>query len=85
MGANDPPGHGQFRPQGLHWQDLCRGPLNIATTKYLSCRPLSFREKDFLNFFFHYKSMGANDPLRSGHFGPQGHGWKHYCRRPPHT
>ena len=25
------PGHGQFRPQGLDWQDLCRGPLNIAT------------------------------------------------------
>ena len=22
---------GQFRPQGLDWQDLCRGPLNIAT------------------------------------------------------
>ena len=25
------PGHGQFGPQGLDWQDLCRGPLNIAT------------------------------------------------------
>ena len=23
--------HGQFRPQGLDWQDLCSGPLNIAT------------------------------------------------------
>ena len=22
MGANDPPGHGQFWPQGLDWQDL---------------------------------------------------------------
>ena len=30
MGANDPRG-GQFRPQGLDWQDLCRGPINIAT------------------------------------------------------
>ena len=29
------PGHGQFGPQGLDWQDLCRRPLNIAT--YLSC------------------------------------------------
>ena len=38
------PGHGQFRPQGLHWQDLCRKPLNIAT--YLSCGPHSFSEKD---------------------------------------
>ena len=24
-------GCGQFGPQGLDWQDLCRGPLNIAT------------------------------------------------------
>ena len=31
MGANDPLGHGQFGPQGLDWQDLYRGPLNIAT------------------------------------------------------
>ena len=25
------PGHGQFGPRGLDWQDLCRGQLNIAT------------------------------------------------------
>ena len=31
MGANEPPGQGQFGPLGLDWQDLCRGPLNIAT------------------------------------------------------
>ena len=30
MEANDP-GRGQFGPQGFGWQDLCRGPLNIAT------------------------------------------------------
>ena len=28
---HDPLGCGQFGPQGLDWQDLCRGPLNIAT------------------------------------------------------
>ena len=28
-----PLGHGQFGHQGLDWQDLCRGPLNIATYK----------------------------------------------------
>ena len=28
---DDPPGCGQFRPQGHDWQDLCRVPLNIAT------------------------------------------------------
>ena len=27
----DPLGCGQFGPQGLDWQDLPRGPLNIAT------------------------------------------------------
>ena len=26
-----PPGCGQFGPQGLDWQDLCSGPLHIAT------------------------------------------------------
>ena len=26
-----PLGHGQFGYQGLDWQGLCRGPLNIAT------------------------------------------------------
>ena len=31
MGDDDPPGRGQFRPQGHDWQDLCRVPLNIAT------------------------------------------------------
>ena len=24
MGANDPLGHGQFRPQEHGWQDICR-------------------------------------------------------------
>ena len=34
MGVNDAPpptGRGQFGPQGLDCQGLCRGPLNIAT------------------------------------------------------
>ena len=30
MGTNDP-SRGQFGTQGLDCQDLCRGPLNIAT------------------------------------------------------
>ena len=33
MGVHDPLGCGQFGPQGLDWQDLCRGPLSIATYK----------------------------------------------------
>ena len=34
MGAS-----GQFGPQGLDWQDLCRGPLTLLHTKYISCGP----------------------------------------------
>ena len=30
MGANDPQGVASS-DQGLDWQDLCKGPLNIAT------------------------------------------------------
>ena len=68
MGANDL--QGQFGPQGLDWQDLCRGPLNIAHTIYISCRPHGFRG-DVLSFF-HYKSMGANDPLDMASLDPRG-------------
>ena len=38
--------------------------------KCISCGPHGFRE-EFLYFFFHYKSMGANDPLGHGQLGPQ--------------
>ena len=31
MGANNSRGVASFGPQGLDWQDLCRGPLNIVT------------------------------------------------------
>ena len=31
MEANDPWGVANLNPTGLDWQDLCRGPLNIAT------------------------------------------------------
>ena len=36
MATHDPVGGGgggQFGSKGLDWQDLCRGPLNIATYK----------------------------------------------------
>ena len=51
MGVHDPLGRGQFGPQGLNWQDLCRGPLNIATYNiYISCGPHGFGE-DFVLIF----------------------------------
>ena len=46
------PGRGQFGPQGLDWQDLCRGPLNIATyKKYVSRGPHGFIGEDFFKVF----------------------------------
>ena len=30
-GVHDLVERGQFSPHGLDWQDLCRGPINIAT------------------------------------------------------
>ena len=43
---------GQFGPQGLDWQGLCRRPLNIATyyIQYISSGPRCFREVFFLIF-----------------------------------
>ena len=38
-----PMGCGQFGPKELDWQDLCRGPLNIAT--YLLALSLVVSEK----------------------------------------
>ena len=31
MGANDPHEVASMDPRGIDWQDLCRGPLDIAT------------------------------------------------------
>ena len=51
MGVHDLLGRGQFGPQGLDWQDLCREPLNIATKKYISSGPHGFKKKIFFKFF----------------------------------
>ena len=40
-------------------------------TKYLSSGPYGFREEDFLSFF-HYKSMGGNEPRGVVNFDPRG-------------
>ena len=50
MGANDPPGNGQFRPQGLDWQDYVVDHYTLLHTKYISSGPHGFREEDFLIF-----------------------------------
>ena len=52
-------------------QDLCREPLTLLHTKYISSGPHGFIEEDFLSFS-HYKSMGDNDPLGMASLGPRG-------------
>ena len=39
--------------------------------KYICCGPHGFREEDSLSFF-HYKSMGANDPWGMVNLAPRG-------------
>ena len=58
-GYHEPLGRGQFGPQGLDWQDLCRRSLNIASYKvYKPWASLILEKKIFLSFS-HYKSKGA--------------------------
>ena len=59
MGVHDPLGHGQFGPQGLDLQDLCRGPINIATYKIYKLWASWFQKRRIFNFFPLCKSMGA--------------------------
>ena len=59
MGVHDPLGHGQFGSQGLDRQDLCRGPLNIATYKIYKLWTSCFQRRRFFKFFSHFKSMGS--------------------------
>ena len=66
-------GHGQFGPKGLDWQDLCNGPLHIATYYIYKLWASRFL-RSFLSFS-HYKSMGANDPRGVASLGPRGLIW----------
>ena len=40
---------------------ISSGPHSFREEDFVSCGPHGFREEDFLSFF-HYKSMGVNDP-----------------------
>ena len=49
------PVHSQFGPQGLDWQDLCRGPLSIATYQVYKLWASWFLRRRFLFYrFFSY-------------------------------
>ena len=70
MGANDPQGVASLGPRGLIGRIYVGDHLTLLHSKYVCCGPHCFRE-DFL-IFFHYKSMGANDPTGCSQFRPQG-------------
>ena len=61
MGATDPWGVASLGLRGLIGKIYIGYHQTLLHTKYVSCGPHGFREEDFLSFF-HYKSMGANDP-----------------------
>ena len=65
------PRRGQFGPQGFDWQDLYRGPLNIATYYIYTLWVSWFQRRRFLSFS-HYKSIGANDPRGVASLGTRG-------------
>ena len=64
-----PWGVASLEPRGLISRIYVRDHQTLLYTKYISCGPQGFR--DFLSFF-HYKSMGANDPGGMASLDPRG-------------
>ena len=72
MGDNEPQGVANLDPRGMVGRIYVGDHLTLLHTKYLSSGPYGFREEEFfLSFFFHYKSMGANEPLGVVSFNPR--------------
>ena len=71
MGANDPLGVASLGSRGLIHRIYVGDHKTLLHTKYVSCRHHGFRGEDFFNFF-HYKSMGANDPQGVASLDPMG-------------
>ena len=46
--------------------------LALLHTKYVSSESYDFREEDFLSFFPHYKSIGANELRGEASVDPRG-------------
>ena len=81
MRANEPWGMPNLDPRGMVGRIYVGDHLTLLHTKYLSSGPHDFRKEDFLSFF-HYKSMGANDPQGVASFRPQGLELQDLCRGP---
>ena len=81
MGANDPRLVASLGPRGLIGRIYVGDYQTLLHTKYVNCGPHGFREEDFL-IFFHYKSMGANDPRGVRPVWTQGLDWQDVGRGP---
>ena len=57
-------------PRGLIGRIYVGDHKTLLHTKFVSCGPHGFREEDLS--FFHYKSMGANDPWGMASLDPRG-------------
>ena len=63
------PGRGQFGHQELDWQNLCRGPLNIATYSIYKLWASWFQRR---RVFSITSLLGANDPQGVASLDPMG-------------
>ena len=61
-----------WTPGGLIGRIYVADHYKLLHTKYISSGPHGFREEDFLCFFPHFKSMGANDPQIVANLDPRG-------------
>ena len=71
MGANDPWGVASLDPRCLIGRIYVGDHYTLLHTRYTSSGPHGFKEEDVLSFF-HYKSMGANDPRGVAILSPRG-------------
>ena len=68
-----PWGVASLEPRGLIGRIYGGDQETLLHTKYTSFGLHGFREEDFLSFFFfHFKSMGANDPQGVASLDPWG-------------
>ena len=71
MGANDPRGMASLGPRGVFGRIYVGDHQTLLHTKYVGLWASWFQRRRLFKFF-HYKSMGANDPRGVARLGPRG-------------
>ena len=72
MGSYNPQGVASLDPRGLIGRIYVVHHHTLLLTIYISSGSHGFREKDFLSFFSHYKSMGADNTWGVASLNPRG-------------